>query len=105
MKRKRHNHEQIIRKLRSAEQLLNQGQAVADVCRALDVSAPTYYRWQQLYGGMKATEAKRQRSLSWRTPALSASLLTQNSLRRCLRSLPRETSEPGASSQGRSGSA
>ena len=52
MKRKRHNPEQIIRKLRNAEQLLNQGQAVADVCRALEVSPPTYYRWQQLYGGM-----------------------------------------------------
>ena len=22
------------------------------------MSAPTYHRWQQLYGGMKATEAK-----------------------------------------------
>ena len=29
MKRKRHNPEQIIRKLSSAEQLLNQGQTVA----------------------------------------------------------------------------
>ena len=63
MKRKRHNPEQIIRKLRTAEQLLNQGQTVADVCRALEVSAPTYYRWQQLYGGMKATEAKRLKEL------------------------------------------
>ena len=52
MKRERHNPEQIIRKLRTAEHLLNQGQAVADVCRALEVSTPTYYRWQQLYGGM-----------------------------------------------------
>ena len=41
----------------------NQGQTVADVCRALEVSAPTYYRWQQLYGGMKATEAKRLKEL------------------------------------------
>jgi transposase-like protein len=49
--------------LRIAEQLLNQGQTVADVCRALEVSAPTYYRWQQLYGGMKATEAKRLKEL------------------------------------------
>jgi transposase-like protein len=63
MKRKRHNPEQIIRKLRTAEQLLNQGQSVADVCRALEVSAPTYHRWQQLYGGMKATEAKRLKEL------------------------------------------
>jgi transposase-like protein len=58
MKRKRHTPEQIIRKLRTAEQLLNQGQSVADVCKTLEVSAPTYHRWQQLYGGMKATEAK-----------------------------------------------
>jgi len=43
---------QIIRKLRTAEQLLSQGQAVADVCRALEVSPATYHRWQQLYGGM-----------------------------------------------------
>ena len=34
-----------------------------DVCRALEVSAPTYHRWQQLYGGMKATEAKRLKEL------------------------------------------
>ena len=52
MKRKRHNPELIIRKLRSAEQLLNQGHTVAHVCRALEVSAATYHRWQKLYGGM-----------------------------------------------------
>lgn len=50
---------QIIRKLRSAEPLLNQGQTVSDVCRTLEVSAAMFKRWQQLYGGMKATEAKR----------------------------------------------
>ena len=52
MKRKRHNPEQNIRKLRTAEQLLNQGQAVGDVCRALEVSPETYHRWQHLYGGI-----------------------------------------------------
>jgi transposase-like protein len=54
---------QIIRKLRAAEQLLNQGQAVADVCRSLEVSPATYHRWQLLYGGMKASEAKRLKEL------------------------------------------
>jgi len=63
MKRKRHNPAQIIRKLRSAEELLNQDQTVADVSRALEVSTATYHRWQQLYGGMKATEAKRLKEL------------------------------------------
>jgi transposase-like protein len=63
MKRTRHTAEQIIRKLKTAEQLIAQGKTVADVCRTLEVSAPTYHRWQQLYGGMKATEAKRLKEL------------------------------------------
>jgi hypothetical protein len=29
----------------------------------LEVSAATYHRWQQLYGGLKATEAKRLKEL------------------------------------------
>ena len=63
MKHTRHKPEQIIRKLRQAEQMLNEGQAVSNVCRALEVSTATYHRWQQLYGGMKATEAKRLKEL------------------------------------------
>ena len=63
MKRIRHTAEQIIRKLKTAEQLIAQGKTVADVCRAIEVTQPTYHRWQQLYGGMKATEAKRLKEL------------------------------------------
>jgi putative transposase len=59
MKRIRHTAEQIIRKLKTAEQLIAQGKAVADVCRAIEVTQPTYHRWKQKYGGMQAEEAKR----------------------------------------------
>lgn len=59
MKRTRHTPEQIIRKLKTADQLIAQGKTVADVCRVLEVAQPTYHRWRQLYGGMKAEEAKR----------------------------------------------
>jgi transposase-like protein len=48
MKRKRLTPKQIIRKQRTAEELLNQGRSVADACRALEVEAPTGHRWQQL---------------------------------------------------------
>ena len=47
MKRIRHTAEQIIRKLKTTDQLLAQGKSVADVCRALEVSQPTYHRWKQ----------------------------------------------------------
>ena len=41
MKRTRHTAEQIIRKLKTAEQLIAQGKTVADVCRAIEVTQPT----------------------------------------------------------------
>ena len=59
MNRTRHTAEQIIRKLKTAEHLLAQGQTVADACGVLEVSQPTYHRWRHFYGGMKAEEAKR----------------------------------------------
>ncbi len=39
MKRKRHTTEQIIRKLREAEQMEAAGQAAATVCQKLEISA------------------------------------------------------------------
>ena len=53
MKRTRHTAEQIIRKLKTAEQLIAQGKTVADVCRVIEVTQPTYHRWRQQYGGMQ----------------------------------------------------
>lgn len=58
MKRIRHTPEQIIRKLKTAEQLIAQGKTFADVCRAIEVTQPTYHRWKQQYGRMQAEEAK-----------------------------------------------
>lgn len=51
MKRKRHSPEQNIRKLRTADQLLSQGQSVPDVCLALEVSAATYPAGSSCAGG------------------------------------------------------
>ena len=63
MKRKRHSPEQIIAKLREAEAGLNGGQELSVVCRKLEISEQTYYRWRQQYGGMKANEMKRLKEL------------------------------------------
>lgn len=62
-KRKRHNAEQIVRKLQEADRLLNAGKSVAHVCQALEVSEATYHRWRNQYGGMKCEEAKRLKEL------------------------------------------
>ncbi len=63
MKRKRHGPEQIIRKLRAADQVLSEGKDIAAVCQALEVSEATFHRWRNQYGGMKANEAKHLKEL------------------------------------------
>jgi putative transposase len=62
-KRKRHNPEQIVRKLQEADRLLNAGKSLAHVLQALEVSEATYHRWRNQYGGMKCEEAKRLKEL------------------------------------------
>lgn len=55
--------EQIISMLREAEVPLGQGQTVKDICRKLGITDPTYYRWRQMYGGLKLDQAKRLKEL------------------------------------------
>jgi transposase-like protein len=61
--RKRHTPEQVVRKLTQADRLLADGKDVADVCRELQVSEQTYYRWRNQFGGLKADDAKKLKEL------------------------------------------
>jgi putative transposase len=62
-RRRRHSPEQIVRKLRDADAMLNAGQDLAAVLQALEVSEATFHRWRAQYGGMKAEEAVRLKKL------------------------------------------
>jgi len=62
-RRRRHTPEQVIRKLREADRLLGEGQELAVVCKQLEVSEQTLYRWRAQYGGLKAQDAKRLKEL------------------------------------------
>ena len=63
MARKRHSAEQIIHKLREAEVRLAQGQAIGEVCKHLEITAQTYYRWRKEYGGLRVDQARRLKDL------------------------------------------
>ncbi|MCW5775735.1 MAG: transposase [Phycisphaeraceae bacterium] len=63
MKRTRHTPEQIVTKLREAEAMLASGKTVGQVVQALGVSEPTFNRWRNQYGGMKAEEVRRLKEL------------------------------------------
>jgi len=62
-RRKRHTPEQIVRKLRDADAMLNAGKDLAAVLQSLEVSESTLERWRKQYGGMKSEEAVRLKKL------------------------------------------
>jgi putative transposase len=57
--KKRHTEEQIMMALRQAEA----GMPVAELCRKLGVSEPTFYRWKKKYGGLGLSELRELRQL------------------------------------------
>jgi|GEM_PF-1686758 len=55
-RRKRHAPDQIVRKLRDADAVLNAGKQLADVLQALEISEATYHRWRNQYGGIRTQD-------------------------------------------------
>ncbi len=83
MPRKGYTPEQIINKLREAEVLIAQGNAISIVCKKIGVSDYTYYRWRKEYGGMRVDSAHRLKELEQensRLKRLVADLSLDNSI-------------------------
>lgn len=57
--KKRHSVEQIIKTLKQVEG----GARLPDICRELNISEQTFYRWKRKYGGMDQSEARRLKDL------------------------------------------
>ncbi len=62
-RRRRHNPEQIVKKLRDGDAMLNAGKELGEVLQVLEFSEATYHRWRNQYGGMKSEEARRLKEL------------------------------------------
>ena len=61
--RKRYSGPQIVAKLRQADILIGQGKTVPEVCKEIEISLQTYYRWRQKYGGMSPDMVKQLRAV------------------------------------------
>ena len=61
--RKRHSAEDIVRKLRRADELAAAGSTGEEIAAELGVAAATLYNWRRSYGGMDADAAKELREL------------------------------------------
>jgi methylphosphotriester-DNA--protein-cysteine methyltransferase len=60
---KRHSAEQIVRKLRLADEKLASGASLPEIVRELEISEATYHRWRNRYGRMNLSETKRLKEL------------------------------------------
>ena len=56
--RKRHSAEDIVRRLRRADELAAEGKTGEEIAAELGVSAATLYNWRRAYGGMDTAAAK-----------------------------------------------
>jgi len=63
MNRKRYTDEKIVALLHQAEVELTQGKRVDEICRSLEISSQSYYRWRSEYGGLKLEQARRMKDL------------------------------------------
>ena len=61
--KKKHSGPQIVAKLRQADILIGQGKTIPEVCKEIDVTDATYYRWRQKYGGMSPDMVKQLRAV------------------------------------------
>jgi putative transposase len=61
--RKKHSGEDVVRKLRRADELAAAGKTNEQIAAELEVSAATLYNWRRGYGGMDLTAAKELKEL------------------------------------------
>jgi len=74
---KRYRPEQVAEKLRQADVELGKGLTVPEICRAIEVSQQTYYRWRQKYGGMSPELVKELKTLQKEDQRLRKQALTK----------------------------
>jgi putative transposase len=59
MKKSRFTETQIVKAIKAHEG----GRKVEEICREMEVTPTTFYKWKQRYGGMEASEVKKLKEL------------------------------------------
>lgn len=83
--RKRHSAEDIVRKLRRADELTAEGKTGEEIAAELEVSPATLYNWRRSYGGMDTDAARELKELREQNARLKRLLGHQRHRQRCRR--------------------
>jgi putative transposase len=59
MKKSRFTETQIVKAIKAHEG----GRKVEEICREMEVTPTTFYKWKQRYGGMEASDVKKLKEL------------------------------------------
>lgn len=59
MKKSRFTETQIVKAIKEHEA----GRKAEDICRELNITTASFYKWRQRYGGMEASEVKKMKDL------------------------------------------
>jgi putative transposase len=101
MKRRRHTPEQVVRKLREAKKMLDEGKTISEVAKELEVSENTFHRWRAQYGGgMKADDVKRLKELERENTRLNRIVADRSSRSTRSKRWRRESGRPGPAAPG-----
>jgi putative transposase len=92
--RKRNFAEEIVRKLRRADELAAEGKTGEEIAAELQVSPATLYNWRRTYGGLDTDAAKELKELREQNARLKRLLAEAEREKDALREVAKENSEP-----------
>ncbi|MDZ4232657.1 MAG: transposase [Dietzia sp.] len=82
--RKRNSAEDIVRKLRRADELAAEGKTGEEIAAELQVSPATLYNWRRTYGGMDTDAAKELKELREQNARLTVARRRRTGKRRAV---------------------
>ena len=72
---RKHDHGEIVEKLRYVEELIDQGRSLADAIETIGVAEATYYRWRKELGTLSIDQMQRLKELELENARLRRAVL------------------------------
>jgi putative transposase len=72
---RKHEHDEIVAKLRHVDELIGHGRSLADAIEEIGVAEATYYRWRKELGALSVDQMQRLKELELENVRLRQAVL------------------------------